>query len=137
MRSNIGILWILTVFFFIVGSIYGFWTAADSEIEWAGTIAIILSGGLSGLIAFYLTLVYRNQGGALPEDADDANIDDGDAEQGFYSPWSWWPILFAGAAAITFTGLAVGIWLMFIGVPLLLVTLVGWVFEYNRGYFGR
>lgn len=137
MRGHIGMMWLLAAFFTLAAIVYGVWTAIDGQLEWAGFIGILLSGVLAAFIAFYLQLVYRNQGGELPEDTPDANIDDGDPELGFYSPWSWWPILFAGAAAITFTGVAVGFWLVFIGVPLILVTLVGWVFEYNRGYFGR
>ena len=53
--------------------------------------AIGLSGALSVLIAFYLARIHKRQGGELPEDRLDANIDDGDAEQGHFSPWSWWP----------------------------------------------
>ena len=79
----------------------------------------------------------REQNGELPEDRLDANIDDGDAELGFFSPWSWWPILLAGWAALAFLGLAVGPWITFIGVPLALICLVGWVYEYYRGNFAR
>lgn len=139
MRANIVILWLLAAYFFIGSVIYAFWTNAASPVgmDWAGTIAIGFSGILSAFIAFYLGMVHKNQGGELPEDRENAVIDDGDPELGYFSPWSWWPILFAAAAAVTFTGLAIGIWLMFIGVPLLLITLVGWVYEYYRGNFGR
>lgn len=138
MRANTVILWLLAAYFFLAAGVYTFWSvAANGEVEWAGTVAIALSGILSAFIAFYLGMVHKNQGGELPEDREDAVIDDGDPELGYFSPWSWWPILFAAAAAVVFTGLAVGIWLMFIGVPLLLITLVGWVYEYYRGNFGR
>ena len=138
MRANTVILWLLAAYFFLAAGIYTFWSvAANGEVEWAGTVTIALSGILSAFIAFYLGMVHKNQGGELPEDREDAVIDDGDPELGYFSPWSWWPILFAAAAAVVFTGLAVGIWLMFIGVPLLLITLVGWVYEYYRGNFGR
>ena len=138
MRANTVILWLLAAYFFLAAGIYTFWSvAANSEVEWAGTVAIALSGILAAFIAFYLGMVHKSQGGELPEDREDAVIDDGDPELGYFSPWSWWPILFAAAAAVVFTGLAVGIWLMFIGVPLLLITLVGWVYEYYRGNFGR
>lgn len=138
MRANTVILWLLAAYFFLAAGIYTFWSvAANGEVEWAGTVTIALSGILAAFIAFYLGMVHKNQGGELPEDREDAVIDDGDPELGYFSPWSWWPILFAAAAAVVFTGLAVGIWLMFIGVPLLLITLVGWVYEYYRGNFGR
>jgi len=67
----------------------------------------------------------------------DADIDDGDPELGFYSPWSWWPIILAAGAAIALLGFAVGIWIAFYAVPLVLIALVGWTYEYYRGYFAR
>jgi hypothetical protein len=73
----------------------------------------------------------------LPEDRLDADIDDGDAEQGFFSPWSWWPVFLGAGVALVFLGLAIGFWIAFIGVPLALLGVVGWVYEYYRGYFSR
>ena len=139
MRPMMTILWVLAGFLFVSGSIYGAWTAAASPVgmDWVGTVGILLSGILASLIAFYLGMVYRNQGGELPEDRLDANIDDGDPEIGYFSPWSWWPILFAGGAATVFLGLAIGFWLIFIGVPLMIICLVGLVYEYYRGNFAR
>ncbi|MCD2442114.1 cytochrome c oxidase subunit 4 [Agromyces sp. SYSU K20354] len=140
MRANVNLFWILTGFFAITAVAYGFWTAADEGdpgIEWAGTIAVSLAGVLSAFIAFYLGRVHKAQGAELPEDRLDANIDDGDAELGFFSPWSWWPVTLAVAAALAFLGLAIGFWITFLAVPLALVALVGWVYEYYRGNFAR
>ena len=138
MRVNSVLFWILTVFFVIVAAIYGFWTVIDTgHLEWVGTIAIALSGILSGFIAFYLDRVFAAQGGDLPEDRLDANIDDGDAELGFFSPWSWWPIMLGGALALFMLGLAVGFWISFIAVGILAISIVGWVYEYYRGLFAR
>jgi hypothetical protein len=39
----------------------------------------------------------------------------------------------AAAGAIVFLGLAVGWWLMYIGIGLGALALVGWAFEYWRG----
>lgn len=108
-----------------------------SSIEWAGTISIGLTAILSAFIAFYLGRSHRAVGGQLPEDRMDANIDDGDAEIGFFSPWSWWPVLLAAGCALIFMGLAVGIWIAFIGAAITVVSLVGWVYEYYRGNFAR
>jgi hypothetical protein len=36
-----------------------------------------------------------------------------------------------------FLGLAVGVWIAFVGAGLLVIALVGWVFEYYRGNFAR
>lgn len=140
MRANVNLFWILTVFLAIVAAVYGVWSAAESPIgqpEWAGTIAISLTAVLSAFIAFYLGRVHKAQGAELPEDRLDANIDDGDAELGFFSPWSWWPIMLAGAAALMFLGLAIGFWISFIAVGLGVISLVGWVYEYYRGNFAR
>ncbi len=45
-------------------------------------------------------------------------------------------ILAAGAASV-FLGLAVGIWIAIIGGGLAIIALVGWTYEYYRGYFAR
>jgi hypothetical protein len=138
MKTNIALLWVLTVYFFVLAAVYTVWSLLDTgEVEWAGSLAIGLSGGLAVFIAFYLQIQLKNQGGELPEDRLDAEIDDGDAEIGFYSPWSWWPIVLAAGAALAFLGLAVGVWVTFYAVPLVLIALVGWTYEYYRGYFAR
>ncbi|MEQ1734803.1 MAG: cytochrome c oxidase subunit 4 [Rhodoglobus sp.] len=140
MGTNAKLFWILTVFFFFSAALYTVWSLVDldhQKIEWVGTVGLALSGLLALLVAFYLRLVHRGQKGELPEDRIDANIDDGDAEQGHFSPWSWWPIVLATAAALTVLGLAIGFWISFIGASLLIVALVGWVYEYYRGYFAR
>jgi hypothetical protein len=155
MNAQAIMLWILAAFFAVVDAVYTVWNviqhnagyitqvAGDegagvgSPVEWAGTLTIGLCAVLSAFIAFYLGRTNRSTGGALPEDRLDANIDDGDPEQGFFSPWSWWPIMLAGSGALLFMGVAVGVWLAFIGAALTLISLVGWVYEYYRGNFAR
>lgn len=138
MKTNIVVLWVLTAYFAVLAAVYSVWAIIDTgELEWIGTIAISLSGVLVALIAFYLQVQLRNQGGVLPEDRLDADIDDGDPELGFYSPWSWWPIMLAAGAAVAMLGLSVGFWVAFYAIPLVLVALVGWTYEYYRGYFAR
>ncbi len=138
MRVNAVMFWILTVFFALVATLYGVWSAIEyTHVEWVGLIALALCGVLSGFIAFYLDRVHASQGGELPEDKLDSNIDDGDAELGFFSPWSWWPIMVAAALTLFMLGLAAGFWMCFIAVGILAVSLVGWVYEYYRGVFAR
>ena len=138
MKTNIVLLWILTAYFSILSAVYTVWSLIDKgAVEWAGTLAIALSGALTVFIAFYLQVQLRNQGGELPEDRLDAEIDDGDPEIGFYSPWSWWPIVLAAGAAVAFLGLAVGYWVSLYAVPFVLIGIVGWTYEYYRGYFAR
>jgi len=140
MRANVVLFWILAGFFAAAAAVYIAWTAVDDlepGVEWVGLVAISLSAVLAAFIAFYLGRVHKAQGAELPEDRLDANIDDGDPELGFFSPWSWWPIMLAGSAALLFTGLAVGFWISFIAVGLGVISLVGWVYEYYRGNFAR
>jgi hypothetical protein len=152
-RVNTNLFWVLAGFFALSAVVYGIWSAFDpiaaqitgpggfenttGQPEWVGVVGISLSAVLSIFIAFYLRLVQRAQGGELPEDRLDADIDDGDAEQGHFSPWSWWPMVLAAALALLFLGLAVGVWIAFIGAPLVLIGVVGWNYEYYRRNFAR
>jgi hypothetical protein len=138
-RANTNLFWILTVFMALAAAAYTIWSLIyfDGQVEWVGTVGIGLAAILSAFLAFYLGRVHKSQGGELPEDRLDSNIDDGDPEMGFYSPWSWWPIILAGGGALLMLGLAVGFWICFIAGALTLVAIVGWVYEYYRGYFAR
>ncbi|MGZ0711025.1 cytochrome c oxidase subunit 4 (plasmid) [Coraliomargarita sp. W4R53] len=144
MKTNTVLWWILTVFFILVSALYTVWniTAHNDRpwynaIEWVGTIALLFTGLMSALIAFYIGRVHSAQGGELPEDVLTSDIDDGDPELGEFSPWSWWPIVLASSAALAMIGLAIGTWIMPIGVAVFVVAIIGWVYEYYRGYFAR
>ncbi|MCX7521532.1 cytochrome c oxidase subunit 4 [Microbacterium sp. STN6] len=138
MKVNARIFWIICVFFVAASVAYSIWALLDTGyIEWVGTIALGLVGVLGAFLGFYIGRSYATQGGELPEDRLDGNIDDGDPELGFFSPWSWWPLLLAAGAGLLILGLAVGFWIAFIGVAFTLICIVGWVYEYYRGYFAR
>jgi len=139
MKANVVLYWVLCVFFVLVDLLYIFWALSyyDGRLEWVGTIALGLSAALAAFLAFYLGKVHRSQRGELPEDRVDANIDDGDPELGHFSPWSWWPITLAGSASLIMLGLAVGFWIIPIGIAGTVIALVGWVYEYYRGSFAR
>ncbi|GAB3126170.1 cytochrome c oxidase subunit 4 [Glaciibacter psychrotolerans] len=140
MKANVNLFWILTVFFAISSAGYTVWSLLDpahAKVEWAGTITLALCAILFAFVGFYLDRVHKAQGGEMPEDRLDANIDDGDPELGFFSPWSWWPIMLAASAALLFLGLGIGFWICFIAVGVGVISLVGWVYEYYRGLFAR
>jgi hypothetical protein len=148
-RVNSNLFWILAAFFWAADGLYIAWNliayntgaasalTPTSPVDWVGTVGIGLSGILGAFIAFYVGATRRAQGGELPEDRYDAKIDDGDPEIGYFSPWSWWPMTVAFGLALMFLGLAVGIWLMFIGGPIVAVAIIGWYYEYYRGNFAR
>jgi len=142
MRTNAGILWVVGVFFLLSAAAYTLWVGITvgwdvHKIEWVGTVAMGLSAVLSFFVAFYLNRVHKAQGGELPQDVLTADIDDDDPELGHFSPWSWWPLMLGGALALVFLGLAVGVWVAFIGAPLVLIAIVGWNYEYYRNNFAR
>ncbi|MCX7521460.1 cytochrome c oxidase subunit 4 [Microbacterium sp. STN6] len=138
MKFNAWMFWALAAFFFVEGILYIWWNAVDNHsVEWAGSIALLLCVVLWGLIAFYLTVHARAQTEPLQQDRRDGEIDDDDPEMGFFSPWSWWPFMIGASGFIFFLGLAIGIWIVPIGLALFLVSIVGWTYEYYRGYFAR
>ena len=144
MRDNIILWWVLTAFFGLVAVVYTGWSIiANPElsivlaIEWVGTVALFFATFMGAMIAWYLHRTHRAQGGELPEDILTSDIDDGDPELGEFSPWSWWPLVLAGSAAIFIIGLAVGHFLLPIGLAIFVVAIVGWVYEYYRGNFAR
>ena len=101
-----------------------------------GTTALALSVGLAFLSGFYLLFTGRRLP-RRPEDDHEGEIYQGTGELGFFSPHSWWP-LFAGLAAGTAAiGVAVGWWLFLIGLLALLLSVIGFVFEYYRGHFAH
>jgi uncharacterized membrane protein len=151
MKTTERMLWVLAGFFVVATIVYVVWTILWDQanlaqnphgmqggpIEWAGTVPLFLASILSVLIAFYVRRTVRSLDGTLPSDRTDADIDDDDPEQGFFSPWSWWPLTLSISAGIVFTGLAVGIWMSFIGAVGAVISVVGLVFEYYRGVFAR
>jgi hypothetical protein len=139
-RANTNLFWILGGFFWLADAVYIIWSLFFSEfakVEWVGTVGMGLSGILAFFLAFYLGRTHAAQGGEGPSDLLDANIDDGDPEMGTFSPWSWWPIVVAFGLALMFVGVAVGIWITFIGTPIVAVAIIGWYYEYYRGNFAR
>lgn len=150
MRVNANLFWILGVFFLVSAVGYTVWSLIDyantppqiepithQGVEWVGTVTITLGAVLSFFLAFYITITRRAQGGVLPEDSQVAAIDDGDPEIGHFSPWSWWPMFLALGLALMFLGLAIGTWIAFIGGPLAVIAIIGWQYEYYRGFFAR
>jgi len=149
-RVNINIFWLLAGFFALSCAAYTIWSILDHAntpegaptltpygVEWVGTLGIGLGAVFSAFLAFYLNMTKKAQGGELPEDILTSDIDDGDPEVGHFSPWSWWPMVLALGLALMFLGLAVGIWITFLGAPIVIIALIGWQFEYYRNFFAR
>ncbi|OLR95269.1 cytochrome c oxidase subunit 4 [Actinokineospora bangkokensis] len=117
---------VTTGFFFLSAIVYGLWAG-----EAVGTVALILTGGLSLIVGSYFHFIARRLE-QRPEDNPDAEISDGAGELGFFSPGSYWPVGLAAAAALA--GFATAfwqVWLLVIAIVLILFTVGGLVFEYH------
>ncbi|WP_223172775.1 cytochrome c oxidase subunit 4 [Microbacterium sp. NIBRBAC000506063] len=113
------------------------WETFTLSTEWVGTVSLFFTAMMGAFVGFFLGKSHKSQGGELPEDILTADVDDGDPELGEFSPWSWWPIVLAAAASVFIVGLAVGHFLLPVGLALFVIAIVGWVYEYYRGYFAR
>lgn len=129
MRIAANIFWVPGLFFILVSTVYGFITNFE---EWVGFLALLLAGGLALMVAVYFTMLHKRHGDR-PEDDLHGDIADHSGDQGVYAPWSWWPIVLAGGAALGFVAMAVGWWIMAPAVIVSAIGLVGWVMEYSVG----
>lgn len=117
------------IFFFTpIAIVYGWLSGWEA----VGTVALLLTAGLAGLIGGYLAVTSRRID-PRPEDDPSGEIAEAAGELGFFAPYSWWPLPLALAGAVIFTGLAVGWWLFYLGVPLAAIAVIGWVYEHSRG----
>jgi hypothetical protein len=116
-------------FFAPLAIVYGIVTSWHEPV---GAAALFLTAGLALLIGLYLWITSRRID-PRPEDDANADISQGAGEQGVFAPFSWWPLPLGFAAALIFSGLAAGWWLVAIGMAFGAVALVGWVYEFYRG----
>ena len=117
----------LAIFYVIVSVIY--WYVGGEAV---GITAIGLSGGLAAIIGFYLWFTNKRLGNVLPEDNLIGEISDSAGELGFYSPHSWWPLPVAFCMVLAGLGLLIGWWLTLIAVGGLLISVLGFVLEYEK-----
>jgi len=120
-----------SAFYLIVAGIY--WYFSRDQI---GTTALALTGALAFLVAFYV-LYTSKRVYPRPEDRMNGEIEEADPEYGFFSPHSWWPLALGVSVMIVAIGLIFAVWVIVFGVFLLLLALVGWLFEYYRGEFAH
>ena len=127
-----GRLFALTAVFFL-GIAIIYWILSRDPI---GTTALAMSAGLAFLVGFYV-LYTSKRVYPRPEDRLNAEIDEADPEYGFFSPHSWWPLPTAFSAMVIGAGLVFAVWLIVLGVTMLILSLVGWLFEYYRRDFAQ
>lgn len=132
MRTSGWLFGFLAAFFALLAAVY--WFLSE---EPAGTAALVFTGALGFLIAFYLLFTAKRVE-PLPEDDEEGDIAEGAGVQGFYSPHSWWPLpLGAGAATMGLGLIFLMWWVLILGVVLTLASTAGLLFEYYQGEFAR
>jgi hypothetical protein len=119
----------LFLFFFYSVVTVVYWQMANEPV---GITALALSAGLALIIGYYFWFSNRRTGGVLPEDNLTAEIADGAGELGFFSPHSWWPLPVAASATAVGLGLVIGWWMTLIAVGALIVSIMGFVLEYEK-----
>jgi hypothetical protein len=117
----------LSIFILVMAIVYGVWSK-----EPAGTTALFLGFGLSIMIGYYLAFTARRVD-QLAQDNKEADVADDAGEVGFFSPHSWQPLALGFGGALAFLSVAIGWWLLYFSVPVIMIGLYGWVFEYYRG----
>ena len=126
--------WLFTgcaAFFAVIDVIYWHYSKDPT-----GTTALALSVGLAFLTGFYLLFTGRRLP-PRPEDRPEAEVAEGTGELGFFSPHSWWPLITGMSAAVAALGAAIGWWLFLIGMLFVLLSAIGFVFEYYRGQYAH
>ena len=119
------------VFYAFVAGVYWYFSR-----DVVGTTALALTGALAFLVSFY-SLYTAKRVYPRPEDRLNAEVDDADPEYGFFSPNSWWPLVLGFSTMVIVFGLIFAVWLIVLGVFILFIALIGWMFEYYRGAFAH
>jgi hypothetical protein len=117
----------LSIFYIIMSIVY--WQVDGEPL---GITGLLLSAGLAGMVGFYVWFTQKRIGKVLPEDNTTAEIADGAGELGFFSPHSWWPLPTGMSAVAAGLGLIIGWWFTLIAVTGLIISVIGWVTEYEK-----
>ena len=117
----------LAVFYVIMSAVYCYVGG-----EAVGITGMLLAACLAGMVGFYVWFTQKRIGKVLPADNFTAEIADGAGELGFYSPHSWWPLPVAASAIAVGMGLIIGWWLTLIAIVVLVISIIGWVTEYEK-----
>jgi len=117
-----------------IGIFYAVVTVVYAELsrEIVGSLALLLSTLLAILLGFYFWFIDRRIDGVLPEDNLAGEIADRAGELGFFSPHSWWPLVLGFFMTLAGLGVLLGWWLTIIAVAGLLISIFGFVMQYQR-----
>jgi len=129
MKANRKLFVGLAVFYAIMAVVYTYVTGADEPV---GITGMILASCLAAMVGFYVWFTQKRIGFDIPSDDVNGEIADDAGELGFYSPHSWWPLPVALSACALGLSLVVGWWLTLITLSALIVSIIGFVTEYEK-----
>lgn len=133
MRTESRIFYIVAGALFLIAGLYAWATDKISVVEWAGTIALVLAGGLTAMCGLYFGFV-ANRINPRPEDRGDAEISEGAGDVGFFAPGSYWPFAIGLGATVAAFGLGVmQAWVVVAGLIGVLLATAAMVFEFYTG----
>lgn len=115
------------MFYALITAVY-----AKLSNEIVGSLALLLSTLLAILLGFYFWFIDRRTAGFLPEDNLEGEISDRAGELGFFSPHSWWPFILGFFMTLAGLGVLLGWWLTIMAVAGLLISIFGFVMQYQR-----
>lgn len=127
MKANWKLFTGLSVFYFLMAVAY-----YKVGGETVGITGMILAGCLAAMVGFYIWFTQKRIGFDIPSDDLQGEIADDAGDLGFYSPHSWWPLPVAMSATVMGLGLIIGWWLTLIGLGVLLLSIIGFVTEYEK-----
>jgi cytochrome c oxidase subunit IV len=119
---------VAVVFFVAGGVVYAAW----SNIEWSGTVLLMLAAGFAAIAGGYVALqarLHRTLGAAEGESAAEPVSQDDD----LYLPHSSiWPFELGLGTTITLLGFALGRFVIVLGAAVTVHALVGWIGQSRR-----
>lgn len=126
MNSGSKLMYAIAAFLALVAVIYIFGTGFVAHdgyyggTEWVGVTALILSTALALMLGVYLHFT-SSRTDILPEDWEEAEVEDKAGILGFFSPGSVYPAWMAGAVGVLGMGIAFWhFWLIAMGAILLI-----------------
>ena len=110
------------------------WIGEDAYlfgVEWVGAVGLVLAAVMSFMLAGYLDITERRMD-IVPEDWEEAEIEDGAGVLGFFSPSSIWPLAMTGSIAVLGLGVIfLYYWLIALGAVLLVTSVTGLSLQYG------
>jgi hypothetical protein len=127
MKANWKLFTGLSIFYALMAVVY-YYVGGEA----VGITGMILASCLAAMVGFYIWFTQKRIGFDIPSDDLQGEIADDAGELGFYSPHSWWPLPVALSASAMGLGLVIGWWLTLIALTALIVSIIGFVTEYEK-----